>query len=464
MLTSKLKKLFNNFQKTLRPQRPKPDENRRLINPIRLWLLLVSLLAAVAAYSAYNIRQLSHGAQKKILESQLEILIKSQFTTLEARNFRGFIEGLGKDFTNSYLEINSATATNSTQWATGSHPFDGPDQKKFQAGSAAKTDICVERTITTQFMPTTLKLCRPNQSPTTALTLTATLFIFISFVVLVITRKTESETVTSLKKFLGEFNVAIKPNSNLVDILNTAKNLQSEVEKSHELKIEAEKLKALNLMAKQVAHDIRSPLSALNAVAGISKNINLEEKDLLQNAAQRINEIAEDLLAANPSNANEPNSTIGQFQKHEPETANFLASLVEEKRVEHVNRSIHFETSDSNIEKTLLPFSKNLKRILSNLINNSVAATKPQDKIRIFVTQNRETLTISVEDSGMGFSTQQIEKLLHGPAPAPTNNKGYGLYHARSFAESLGGSLNISSQENRGTTVELRLPPIGLTS
>ena len=60
--------------------------------------------------------------------------------------------------------------------------------------------------------------------------------------------------------------------------------------------VELEKASALGEMARQVAHDIRSPLSALNTVVGSLESLPEERRQLIRGAAQRINDIANSLL------------------------------------------------------------------------------------------------------------------------------------------------------------------------
>lgn len=72
----------------------------------------------------------------------------------------------------------------------------------------------------------------------------------------------------------------------------------------------AEEIKQLKLketqivsdIAKQVTHDIRSPISALNLVIGSSKEIAEPKRNLLLEAVKRVNDIADDLLSRSRKN------------------------------------------------------------------------------------------------------------------------------------------------------------------
>jgi len=116
-----------------------------------------------------------------------------------------------------------------------------------------------------------------------------------------IKRNTEAQLLTFLSKVRGS-----TPDAESSEF---EKAIRSETEELIRLRNEA----ALALVARQVAHDIRSPLSALNMVLGSMKEEVPEKKRLIiRSAAQRINDIANNLLSgkiANPVQASDLTQT-----------------------------------------------------------------------------------------------------------------------------------------------------------
>lgn len=105
-----------------------------------------------------------------------------------------------------------------------------------------------------------------------------------------------------------------------------------------------------------------------------------------------------------------------------------------------------------------------LKRVMINLLTNAIKYTPPHGKIRIALEAKGSSISISVSDTGMGipkddqlrvfdrfFRSRNIIKL----SPDGT---GLGLFIAKSLVEIMGGKINFSSQEGKGTTFIFTLP------
>ncbi len=105
-----------------------------------------------------------------------------------------------------------------------------------------------------------------------------------------------------------------------------------------------------------------------------------------------------------------------------------------------------------------------LKRVIVNLLSNSVKYTQARGKIKITVEKSRDHLKISVKDSGIGipkadetkvfgkfFRSANVIKL----APDGT---GLGLFIAKSLINAMGGKISFYSDEGKGTTFYFTLP------
>ncbi len=99
-----------------------------------------------------------------------------------------------------------------------------------------------------------------------------------------------------------------------------------------------------------------------------------------------------------------------------------------------------------------------IREALHNLLQNSIDACQPGDRITVTVTAATDTIALSVSDTGAGMDEPTLSS-----ARLPyftTKKKGNGLGLAiveRSMAE-LGGQLRVESQKDRGTTVTILLP------
>jgi signal transduction histidine kinase len=104
-----------------------------------------------------------------------------------------------------------------------------------------------------------------------------------------------------------------------------------------------------------------------------------------------------------------------------------------------------------------------LQIVLNNLLSN---AFKYQDKnkenqfVRVTAKEQRETITISVEDNGLGIPAQQLGKIfdMYARANDQVEGTGLGLYIVKETIEKLGGTISVISKEGKGTTFYILLP------
>lgn len=244
----------------------------------------------------------------------------------------------------------------------------------------------------------------------------------------------------------------------------------SERDRAEQLKIEA----SIGQMAAQVAHDIRSPLAALDMVAGLLTNVPEQKRVIIRSALSRIRDIANGLLIRNRV-ASEPSAALRikvngnrekgltQGEELNPELLSSLVdSLITEKRVQYRSRwGVEIETPLSTpcyglfarVEPT------EFKRVLSNLIDNGVEALGDKGRVWIELSSNEEHVLVHVKDNGKGVPVALIPKLTQkGKSFGKTGGAGLGLYSARVTVESWGGSMHIRSEVDKGTEIELQIP------
>lgn len=230
---------------------------------------------------------------------------------------------------------------------------------------------------------------------------------------------------------------------------------------------EQSRLSAILDVSKQVAHDIRSPLSALNMVMATLTNFPEDERILVRNAISRINDIANNLLQKEKhENLSLDSQSILVDENLTVELIPTLVDmLVSEKRMqfrEFSELNIEIELKDSFGAFSLIN-STELKRVLSNLVNNAVEASEKQlSRVLISVEKINRHVVISITDNGKGIPAHLIEKLGKERVSFDKNSSensgsGLGLHHAKKTIERLRGELEIISTEELGTTINIKL-------
>ena len=210
-------------------------------------------------------------------------------------------------------------------------------------------------------------------------------------------------------------------------------------------------------LSMQVAHDIRSPLAALEAASADIARLPEERRILVRDAVGRIHDIANDLLDKHRAGGVAAPAVSAHL------LSGLIGSLLTEKRLQYRSRS------NIRIENELDAASYGLftnvqpvefKRVLSNLVNNAVEALAERPgRVLVTLTSRQKQAVLSVKDDGKGIAAEVLAKLgERGASHDKAEGFGLGLHHARACAESWGGRLELSSEPGKGTTAALHLP------
>lgn len=219
------------------------------------------------------------------------------------------------------------------------------------------------------------------------------------------------------------------------------------------LKTEAAVTAAIISRNQQVSHDIKSPLTALLFASKDFDKLPESSRKVIQAAVKRINSIADSLMEV-------PQENSELISKEERELSEILNELMEEKKLEYFDqKNIEWLLEvDPSTQKTKSPAPElEIKRALSNLINNSVEAFEGREgRVHLRVKTNEGGLRIEVKDNGKGIENKLLTQVgKKGFSFGKKSGKGLGVSFARETVEKRGGKLSISSQVNRGTEVQL---------
>lgn len=216
-------------------------------------------------------------------------------------------------------------------------------------------------------------------------------------------------------------------------------------------------------LASQVAHDIRSPLAALDSVIKDVSQLPEEKRILVRSAVSRIHDIANDLIDRNRG----LRAAVAPAQSAaEPFTRELLSShvapLITEKRLQLRSRigisiDARLDSAAYGLFADIQPME--FKRVLSNLIDNAVEALGGKGGVQVILACEEDQVLLKVQDNGKGIPPEVLKRLGgRGETYGKPGGSGLGLHHAKTSVESWGGSLGLESEVGRGTTVTVMLP------
>lgn len=227
-------------------------------------------------------------------------------------------------------------------------------------------------------------------------------------------------------------------------------------------------------LSQQVAHDIRSPLTALNMLVASLKDFPEDKIEIINSVSNRINDIANDLLRESKFDTRNNSAFLGTLSSNSSvelktdleQVLNAdlflkLDNLIKEKQAQIINNSNLKLYLDNHLNDLFLntEVCNQLLRVISNLINNSIEAIGDRKgEIFVSIREYSDLVLIAVSDTGPGIPEEIISKFGTKGLTTKSQGNGLGLFHAKATLEGLGGSLSVISQLNNGTMITLNFP------
>ena len=213
-----------------------------------------------------------------------------------------------------------------------------------------------------------------------------------------------------------------------------------------------------------MSHEIRTPMNAIIGMASIGAGTpDLEKKDYaikkIQDASTHLLGIINDVLDMSKIEANKFNLSYADFVfEHMFRRVVDVVSFKADEKHQKLTISL-----DPGIPHTLLGDDQRLAQVITNLLTNAIKFTADEGTIHLEAKLQAEygdecTLFISVNDTGIGISSEQQSRLFSAftQAEDSTTRKyggtGLGLVISKNIVEMMGGKLWVESELGKGST------------
>lgn len=224
--------------------------------------------------------------------------------------------------------------------------------------------------------------------------------------------------------------------------------------KMEELLRRSEKLTTVGQLAAGVAHEIRNPLTTLRGFLQLqqeSKKLTLSHVSLMLSELDRINLIVgEFLILAKPQ--------ATKFVTRD--VRDVLQDVISLMNSEAILHDIEFRSSFTEEECRISCEENQLKQVFINLLKNAIEAMPNGGLIHMYISHKRGYISISITDEGMGIPEDMIAKIGDPFFTAKETGTGLGIMVSQRIINTHRGTLDIKSQVNVGTTVQLMLPAL----
>jgi len=282
------------------------------------------------------------------------------------------------------------------------------------------------------------------------------------FIAFVLTRyitsslKTISNRISSTELHRRNQKIFISGASTEVSTLVKSYNAMiDQLEESATKLARSEREYAWREMAKQVAHEIKNPLTPMRL--NVQSMQRIMEKDP-ESARVRFHEFSESLIQQIDT-LTEIAQAFSHFAKlptlkFEPLNA---VEVIRRTLEVFAEKGIQFRTANEHIE--VLWDRTQLVRMVNNLVKNALQAIPQgvEPDIQVSISDLGEHALIRVRDNGSGISEENLEKIFEPRFTTKSSGMGLGLAMVKSMIEHQGGELKVSSTPGKGTTFSVYL-------
>ena len=245
----------------------------------------------------------------------------------------------------------------------------------------------------------------------------------------------------------------------LADLIAHYNQMVDDLAHSAEMLASSERESAWRIMAQQVAHEIKNPLTPMKLSVQYLQKAWLDKSPDFENRLQRFTQTMINQIEALSNIAGEfsdfakmPASVLEQVDLNE--AINEAVSLFSDS----TDLTIRLKLSDS--KQSIKADRQQIARILNNLFRNSIQSipSSKLGKITISTYEDNKFTFLEFSDNGTGIKPEQQPKIFTPFFTTKTTGTGLGLAMVKNITESFGGTIRFKSQEGFGTTFILSFP------
>jgi signal transduction histidine kinase len=241
------------------------------------------------------------------------------------------------------------------------------------------------------------------------------------------------------------------------ELIRSFEQMAGDLQQNRETLLRAERELAWKEMARQVAHEIKNPLTPMRLAV---QHLRMVFREGAEGFAQVLEEVADTLL-----------KQIDTLSRIATEFSHFArmprAQLVPCDLNEVVRESVRLFDRVERVRFTLdaapglpavLADRDELRRAFINILRNAIQAMNNAGAVTITTRSSGAMAEIVVHDTGPGIPAEIMERLFRPNFSTKTEGMGLGLVLVKKTVDDLGGSIRIESTAGEGTSVIILLP------
>ncbi len=242
----------------------------------------------------------------------------------------------------------------------------------------------------------------------------------------------------------------------IIDLVDAYNSMIDQIEDSAVKLAQSERKHAWREMAKQVAHEIKNPLTPMRlTVQSFDNNFDPGDPDI----KEKMHEYSESLIQQIDimSSIASAFSNFAQMPNPNKEELNIVEEVKRALDIFHETYIVYSPAKD----KIITQLDKiQLTRIVTNLVTNSIHSLKDREnpEIIVRVSENESEVFLEIEDNGMGINEKDASKIFEPKFTTKSSGMGLGLPMVKNIVEAYNGSITFVSEEDGKTIFTVSLP------
>lgn len=240
-------------------------------------------------------------------------------------------------------------------------------------------------------------------------------------------------------------------------LVNAYNSMIDELEESAVKLATSEREQAWREMAKQVAHEIKNPLTPMRlSIQSFERKFDPQD----DNIKQKLSEFSKTLIQQidTMSSIASAFSTFAKMPAQQNETLNVVS--ITKLALDIFNED--YITFISEQDKIIAKFDRTqLIRVVTNLVKNGIQAIPEEQldkRIVVDITKDQDHVIISVSDNGIGITEAHKDKIFEPKFTTKSSGMGLGLAMVKNIVEAYNGSITFTSNSGKGTIFKVSFP------
>jgi nitrogen fixation/metabolism regulation signal transduction histidine kinase len=266
-----------------------------------------------------------------------------------------------------------------------------------------------------------------------------------------------SQAARTIGKGNLDVHLPIQSADEVGDLVRSFNEMTRELKVSRQNLARVERELAWKEMAKQVAHEIKNPLTPIKLSIQHLLQAYRDRVPDFEQVLQRISNTVIEQIEALARIATEF-SDFARMPERTFERVDVGRLLQEAVTLFGEVQGIEFRTKFPDHPVVLIADRDELRRVFINIIRNSVQAMERGGAIVVEMDVVNQACLISITDTGSGIPQEHQASVFQPSFSTKTDGMGLGLAIVRKAIEDLNGTITLRSELGKGTTVEMRIP------